>query len=803
MRKSIFLLVLICCVTVMFSACNWTKKPVIKLNLDNVKVELEYGEDLDLSNMVVSVKKSGEVKILVLGDASEEDTYQIDYGGFDKNIVGRYIITISSEGCESANFAVVVKDKVQTMEVKGSPRTDYILNETFDSGDAYLQLTYASELKENVSFTNEAVTIDTYDFSTSGNKDITIHYGEKTCVIPVVVYDVQLTDVLLTAPSKVQYNLNESLDLAGGKISIEYSNTPSGCPASLIPQEIPLTDQRISISGFSSSTVGEKQITVAYRGFERSFTINVSYSTDQNQYIYSLKVNNEAIDIANTDYIEANSNTEEFTVDIKVTDDYVVVLSGEKIEPTYELVNSIRVATYQKVIEYKYYKQTGYELKIFVYNAQGYQATGNDNELVYSKKLGFYRHSYIENLVINGISFERVDNDTYAPVNGVYMPFVRYNDATATITYVDDGLPEATYRLQCRNNSTSGIFSSAFQQSNTLIIDLYEEYDDGCEYDSWVVQSFYAVFECDPAMFDYFFDEIKISGATSSGVTTISNQSLRTGIIDVPSTTKKIYIDLGALSGTYTISMFVDDKARNYVGGTDVNWYYIDETGFTAFQMQLYGDSHYYSIFFLVKVANSGVEFADEYISSLALAGVEAEFSSFENKYILHIPNGYAVDDSFFRVVFEDAYVNYYFTITNDYLSRKVLKIYNPSNALVTSCYISLIKFEVADYDTSFLAMYTKIDSVNNVMEINTLEFDSSRNVTITNCTPSTVIQFTMIADYRTFTVESNCIGLADKTDKNFTGFIVNSNASQYYIRVIVKSTGGVSQTYTINVVFA
>ncbi len=95
-----------------------------------------------------------------------------------------------------------------------------------------------------------------------GNCTVTLTYGDYTYEISINV----TKEASFTAPSKTVYGVNEDIDLSGGAIT---TYTTSG----LVAEIVSLTPEMIS--GFNTSTVGEKLITVTYNGYSFNYKINV------------------------------------------------------------------------------------------------------------------------------------------------------------------------------------------------------------------------------------------------------------------------------------------------------------------------------------------------------------------------------------------------------------------------------------------------------------------------------------------------------------------------------------------------
>ena len=76
-------------------------------------------------------------------------------------------------------------------------------------------------------------------------------------------YVTALDSITVTGPTKTQYEIGDELDLAGLVVTAHYSD---GSEAAVADYEV---------SGFDSTTAGEKTITVAYQGKTATFTVNV------------------------------------------------------------------------------------------------------------------------------------------------------------------------------------------------------------------------------------------------------------------------------------------------------------------------------------------------------------------------------------------------------------------------------------------------------------------------------------------------------------------------------------------------
>jgi len=112
------------------------------------------------------------------------------------------------------------------------------------------------------------------------------------------VPSISLTRIVINSlPTKLNYNINDSLDLSGISVVSVYSDGSR--------ENISVTNSMIS--GFNTSSIGNKSLTINYKGKTTSFSINVQELNNDVQFLItesffgsptfdlSIKVNNEII----------------------------------------------------------------------------------------------------------------------------------------------------------------------------------------------------------------------------------------------------------------------------------------------------------------------------------------------------------------------------------------------------------------------------------------------------------------------------------------------------------------------------
>jgi hypothetical protein len=139
----------------------------------------------------------------------------------------------------------------------------YNIGEALDTAGMVVTATYKDGTKKAVT----DYTISDLDSTTAGPKTITVTYeGNKTTfTVTVLAAGTTLSSIAVTTPpSKIVYTTGESLDTAGMVATANYSD---GTTAAI---------NGYTISGFDSTTAGQKTVTVTYEGKTATFSVTVN-----------------------------------------------------------------------------------------------------------------------------------------------------------------------------------------------------------------------------------------------------------------------------------------------------------------------------------------------------------------------------------------------------------------------------------------------------------------------------------------------------------------------------------------------
>lgn len=146
------------------------------------------------------------------------------------------------------------------LEVTHMPtKARYFVGETFDSAGLVITAYYNDNTSEQVT----GYTLSSPDMSVYGNKTVTVTFDEKTVDFNILVVDISGIEVK-TMPVKTEYPKGDVFDTTGLSILVKYTDGTSETKTS-----------GFEVSGFDSSSVGEKTITVTYKTHTATFKVTV------------------------------------------------------------------------------------------------------------------------------------------------------------------------------------------------------------------------------------------------------------------------------------------------------------------------------------------------------------------------------------------------------------------------------------------------------------------------------------------------------------------------------------------------
>ncbi len=226
-RYGYYILILVLVVLTAFSLIACTSSDdneekgtdIVSIRINNVpSTEIYQGESIALNGAtIMATRRDGDVVIV---DLKEEML-----SGYDKNLLGKQVITVTYEKCTTTFEITVVKTNAQGISILKRPANITVVQ----GGD--LSLTGVSI---SVQFETYSVPVDTitsgmvHGYSKDlpvGTHTVYISYAGYSASLEIEVLPKSLTKInIVTAPDKKQYFVNEILNASGLSVKRTYDN---------------------------------------------------------------------------------------------------------------------------------------------------------------------------------------------------------------------------------------------------------------------------------------------------------------------------------------------------------------------------------------------------------------------------------------------------------------------------------------------------------------------------------------------------------------------------------------------------
>ena len=166
-----------------------------------------------------------------------------------------------SSGWVCLDFAAVYTPTITSISIKTEPfNTNYYVDETLDPVGLEITATYSNGSTQNI----DSGFTTSYDFSSAGQKTVTVTYSGKTTSFTVDVLDVAISDLEISVPAtKTNYKIGDTLDTTDLALLATYNN---GSTTTVT-------------SGYSTnydfSSPGTKTVTITYEGLTATYDVTV------------------------------------------------------------------------------------------------------------------------------------------------------------------------------------------------------------------------------------------------------------------------------------------------------------------------------------------------------------------------------------------------------------------------------------------------------------------------------------------------------------------------------------------------
>lgn len=217
------------------------------------KTLYQLNEEFDSTGLVVEATfDNNETKQVTDYSISDVDT----------STNGNKMVIIYYQDC-SASFSITVGGEKQLngIEITSLPtKIEYTINQAFDPTGLVVSATYNDASKEQV--TN--YTIGEVNTSNEGVAEVSVKYRGyvATFNIAVVIPEIDSIEVA-QLPNKVEYLINEQFDSTGLTVNLVFVDNTKAQINDYV------------LGTVDTSTTGTKTVTVSYKTFETSFTIEV------------------------------------------------------------------------------------------------------------------------------------------------------------------------------------------------------------------------------------------------------------------------------------------------------------------------------------------------------------------------------------------------------------------------------------------------------------------------------------------------------------------------------------------------
>lgn len=212
-----------------------------RLEVSHMPTKIRYfvGEAFDSTGLIITA---------YYNDNTSEQVTGYTLSSPDLSSYGNKTVTVTFDE-KTVDFSILVVD-ISGIEIKTPPtKQEYLVGDTLDSTGLTVLVKYTDGTSGTIT---SGFTVSELDSSSIGEKEITVTYKNHTAVFKVLVYELQGIRIA-HYPEKTYYRVGETFDPTGlVVVALRTDNT-----------EKEITDY--TVSGFDSSKVGAKTITVSYQ----------------------------------------------------------------------------------------------------------------------------------------------------------------------------------------------------------------------------------------------------------------------------------------------------------------------------------------------------------------------------------------------------------------------------------------------------------------------------------------------------------------------------------------------------------
>lgn len=198
------------------------------------------------------------------------------YGGLcsDGGIIVVELFALTQYGALTINIYYLAQPL--SIALSGEYKTTFEYGEQLDTTGMVVTATMSDETEQDVT---SSAQFSGFDSLKEGEQTVTVTVGSVSTTYTITVKEKVLQKIEVTSePTKVVYKVGEEFDPEGLEVTATYNGGD--------PVVLDLAD--VEISGFDSSTTGEKTVTVAFGGQTASFTVTVEQGYDADAFAKDL-----------------------------------------------------------------------------------------------------------------------------------------------------------------------------------------------------------------------------------------------------------------------------------------------------------------------------------------------------------------------------------------------------------------------------------------------------------------------------------------------------------------------------------
>ena len=231
----------------------------VEISATPVKNTYWIGEELDTAGLVLEVFYSDGSVVQITEDFT--------LSGFSSAAAGTKNVQVHYGEFFDLFTVTVKKPTVSKVAIETQPhKTEYWIGEELDTTGLTLKITNSDG---STAIVSGGFTCKGFSSTTAGTKRVIITYSTysaKMVFLSVTVKEPQITGIAVaTLPARTEYEIGEALDVTGLTLMSLYSDGKTEA-----------ITEGYTLSGFDSTTIGEKTVTVTYGEFSAQFSVKVN-----------------------------------------------------------------------------------------------------------------------------------------------------------------------------------------------------------------------------------------------------------------------------------------------------------------------------------------------------------------------------------------------------------------------------------------------------------------------------------------------------------------------------------------------